>query len=75
MLKKNKMEDIIMKTKDINKKLKLKKATVTSLNHAELNRVNGGSDLACELTYAFTVCRTACVTDCLACPTERGITC
>lgn len=57
-----------MKTKNFQKKLVFKKATVTQLNDNDLNRVNGGdwTDLSC-----VTICRTECVTGCLQCDTMK----
>jgi hypothetical protein len=64
------MEDIIMKTKkSFEKKLVLKKRTITDLDNKELHKVVGGATYTCP-TFVKTVCFTNCVTGCPRCPTE-----
>ena len=55
-----------MKSKKINKKLVLKKSTITNLDNNDLNSVYGGA----LPTYVKTVCFTLCVSNCYLCPTN-----
>jgi len=58
-----------MKTKKFNKKLALNKKTVVNLDGSMMNGVKGGTDTYYTCPTGFTVCRTACVTECPRCPT------
>lgn len=59
-----------MKPKKINKKLVLKKNTISNLDNNGMNSVYGGVE-----TFVKTVCFTECVTDCFQCPTMRPSRC
>jgi len=56
-----------MKKQKLNNKLSLKKVTVTNLNSGQMNALYGGAtegDTVCTPT----ICKTVCVTNCVACP-------
>ena len=58
-----------MKSKVFSKKLSLNKKTVANLNNKEMQDIYGGE------TVEPTVCKTRCITDCVACTMTRCSVC
>lgn len=62
-----------MKTKNFQKKLVLKRSTITNLAANDLNKLKGGGSIPLcsgEFTECITICETDCATLCRFCPTE-----